>query len=89
MEWVAIAQRADGQGVVCGETFRDCTIVGPALLVPVAAGNRLRDCDFMRPPARGAGGEAAATVYLIDCLFERCRFDSSISFLPRRDGALT
>jgi hypothetical protein len=71
---------------VQGASFSDCAIVGPATLVLVDDGNRLSDCDFMRPVGPGAGGEAAPTLYLIDCAFERCRIDSTITFRPRPGG---
>jgi hypothetical protein len=86
VDWVAIADHADQRGFVHGASFSDCTIVGPATLVLVDDGNRLSECDFMRPVGAGVGGEAAPTLYLIDCAFERCRFDSSISFLARGGG---
>lgn len=89
MEWVAIAEHADEQGVVRGQVFTDCTIVGPAALVLVADGNRLSECDFMRPAIHAASEGAmlsAPTVLVIDCAFVRCRFDSSVSLLQEPGG---
>jgi hypothetical protein len=89
VDWVAISERADQRGFLRRQRFSDCTIVGPAALVLVSDGNRLTDCDFMRPARTGPGGDPAATLYLVECTFERCRFDSSISFLASRDRDLT
>jgi hypothetical protein len=86
VDWIPIAERADTLGVLRGQLFSDCTIVGPAALVLLAEGNHVRDCDFMRPVrADPAGGPERATVYLFDCTFERCYFDSSISLLGRHE----
>jgi hypothetical protein len=88
VEWVAIAEYADEQGVVRGQVFSDCMIVGPAALVLVADSNRLGDCDFMRPASHAASAGAALlapTLHVVDCAFIRCRFDSSVS-LRRQPG---
>jgi hypothetical protein len=74
---VKIADLADGEGWVIGQTFEDCEIDGPAVLVP-SDNITIEACKFPGPFERFAWPLPDRPVFgpvgLRDCTFRRCTF---------------
>jgi hypothetical protein len=86
---VQISDEADGDGTIRDKSFEDCLILGPAALFPIGAGNEFTDCGFDWGQTSAVvsqhqfWGVQAQTdkyvpVFLVDCSFVRCEFDTSV-----------
>lgn len=78
-ETVRIAEHAGGEGVLRDMEFEGCTIMGPAVLVPLR-GVEIGDCRFDAGPDRlfwtTPGQPPAGGIGLENCAFRTCRFEN-------------
>jgi hypothetical protein len=76
VQQVAIAEYADGHGVVRDRTFEDCEIIGPVALVLIGSDNRIVDCPVpYTPDWLGQLRLGKRTpVLLAGCTLRRCTF---------------
>ena len=76
MQKVAIAECADGDGVVRGRSFEDCELIGPVALVLIGVDNQIVDCEFpFSPDSFGQLRFGKRSPVLLDgCTLRRCRF---------------
>jgi hypothetical protein len=78
-ETLRIADYARDEGVVRDMEFEDCTVRGPAVLVPLR-GVEIGDCRFDADLERlfwttSPGEPPAGGIGLENCIFRTCRFE--------------
>jgi hypothetical protein len=76
VEKIAIANYADGEGVVRDRTFEGGEIVGPVALIPIGADNQVIDREYNYTPEYLAQLRLGkrVPVLLIGCTLRRCKF---------------